>query len=84
MILYLLWRHKVQKKTGDWLWNSCFFLFLGKVHGSLARAGKVKAQTPKVKRYFILILIEFCLKVRYLQIKEHQFYILHILNIFLL
>jgi small subunit ribosomal protein S30e len=26
-------------------------LFGGKVHGSLARAGKVKGQTPKVKYY---------------------------------
>ena len=26
------------------------FLFLGKVHGSLARAGKVRAQTPKVEK----------------------------------
>ena len=25
-----------------------FFLSLGKVHGSLARAGKVRGQTPKV------------------------------------
>lgn len=30
------------------------FFFSGKVHGSLARAGKVKAQTPKVKIYFNL------------------------------
>jgi hypothetical protein len=28
------------------------FFILGKVHGSLARAGKVKAQTPKVKVIF--------------------------------
>lgn len=26
------------------------FLFAGKVHGSLARAGKVKHQTPKVEK----------------------------------
>lgn len=26
------------------------FGFLGKVHGSLARAGKVRAQTPKVEK----------------------------------
>jgi small subunit ribosomal protein S30e len=30
---------------------SCFaFLFPGKVHGSLARAGKVRSQTPKVAK----------------------------------
>ena len=27
-----------------------FFLFAGKVHGSLARAGKVRGQTPKVAK----------------------------------
>ena len=30
----------------------CFFILLGKVHGSLARAGKVKGQTPKVSIAF--------------------------------
>ena len=35
--------------------NSCvtslfFFLHVGKVHGSLARAGKVRGQTPKVPK----------------------------------
>jgi small subunit ribosomal protein S30e len=29
-------------------------LFGGKVHGSLARAGKVKGQTPKVKYYLFI------------------------------
>lgn len=32
-------------------------MFLGKVHGSLARAGKVKAQTPKVNLLFTLIVV---------------------------
>ena len=27
-----------------------YFILLGKVHGSLARAGKVKGQTPKVEK----------------------------------
>ena len=26
----------------------CLFMHIGKVHGSLARAGKVRGQTPKV------------------------------------
>ncbi|TVY84817.1 40S ribosomal protein S30-B [Lachnellula suecica] len=29
---------------------------MGKVHGSLARAGKVKSQTPKVRHILILVL----------------------------
>ncbi len=45
------------KKTGETFFASslrCFFAFylldtMGKVHGSLARAGKVKGQTPKVE-----------------------------------
>lgn len=32
-------------------------MLLGKVHGSLARAGKVKAQTPKVNEFIVYILI---------------------------
>ncbi|KAJ4708581.1 40S ribosomal protein S30, partial [Melia azedarach] len=30
--------------------NICWFNFSGKVHGSLARAGKVRGQTPKVAK----------------------------------
>ena len=33
-------------------------LFGGKVHGSLARAGKVKGQTPKVRKDFAINQIE--------------------------
>lgn len=35
------------KELGDHL-LTIFLLFPGKVHGSLARAGKVKGQTPRV------------------------------------
>lgn len=32
---------------------------MGKVHGSLARAGKVKAATPKVRFFDFLVLVVF-------------------------
>lgn len=35
------------------------FIFSGKVHGSLARAGKVKAQTPKVSIRYLLKKMQF-------------------------
>lgn len=30
--------------------------FSGKVHGSLARAGKVKGQTPKVNSFYLIVI----------------------------
>ena len=52
-----MWASKVEKFTRIFkyiLRVSCTcmktFILVGKVHGSLARAGKVKGQTPKVEK----------------------------------
>lgn len=45
--------HLVLRLRGGKLFNFIFLFcknVLGKVHGSLARAGKVRAQTPKVEK----------------------------------
>ena len=39
-----------------WLSCDCAINFSGKVHGSLARAGKVRGQTPKVYIYIFLLI----------------------------
>ena len=44
---------------------------LGKVHGSLARAGKVKGQTPKVGN--IVIILVFVFSPDYNVLSKHDY-----------
>lgn len=41
-----------------------YFHALGKVHGSLARAGKVRGQTPKVRASLYRLLVSLCMLIQ--------------------